>query len=243
MPQVTCNCPHCGQELNVDSDFAGQAVACPTCSGEFEVPEAPPLNPAPAPAPALAPAPRLNIPSAPATRPIQTQAPYQQQPAPSPYQSPAANFGGPQSYGGYGGAPSPHSIHLFAQTKPWVTLFAVLGSISPAMMLLLGLLMAFAGVSAGEVASGMGAGLMLAAIGAIYFLPAWRLWQYSSAIGKLRFNPSQQALDNAIDKQRCFWKTVGLITLIAFALAVTLMILGGLLAGAATADKADVFLE
>ena len=243
MSQLACNCPHCGQELNVESDHAGQVVACPSCSGEFTVPEAP--TPTPPQAPALAPAPRLNVPNAPATRPIQPQGqtPYHQQQAPNPYQSPAANPGGPQGYGAYGGAPSPHSIQLFAQTKPWVTLFAVLGSIWPAMMLLLGLLSAFAGVSAGAVGEGMGAGLMLASIGAIYFLPAWRLWQFSSAIGKLRFNPSLQALDNAIDKQRCFWKTVGLITLIAFALAVTLVVMGGMLAGGATADEADLFLN
>ncbi len=128
-------------------------------------------------------------------------------------------------------------------TKPWVTLFAVLGSIWPALMLLLGLLSAFAGVSTGAIGEGMGAGLMLASIGAIYFLPAWRLWQFSSAIGKLRFNPSLQALDNAIDKQRCFWKTVGLITLVAFALAVTLVVMGGMIGGAATADEADLFLN
>ena len=240
MSQLACNCPHCGQELNVEAEHAGQVVACPSCSGEFTVPAAP----APAQAPALAPAPRLNVPSAPATRPIQTQgqAPPQHQQAPNPYQSPGANPSGPQAYGGYGAAPSPQSIQLFTQTKPWVTLFAVLGSIWPAALLLLGLMTAFAGASTGALGAGMGAGLMLAAIGAIYFLPAWRLWQYSSAIGKLRFTPSQQALDSAIDRQRCFWKTVGLITLIAFGLAIALALLGGMLGGP-SAEEADLFLD
>ncbi|MGI9240894.1 MAG: hypothetical protein ACR2RV_08835, partial [Verrucomicrobiales bacterium] len=66
---------------------------------------------------------------------------------------------------------------------------------------------------------------------------------YSSAIGKLRFTPSQQALDTAIDRQRCFWKTVGLITLIAFALGVALVLLGGLLGAGSTAAEADLFLD
>jgi len=226
MSELTCSCPHCGQELNVESEFAGQAVACPACNGDFAVPEAPrghaPVIPN---APAHAPAPKFNLPGpAPAYPPAYPQhmpqyAP-QHMPQQNPYRSPAANVGGPQGYG-YGAAPmiSPHSIQLFAQTKPWVTLFAVLGSITPALLLIMGLLVAFAGTSAGAVAEGMSSGLIMATLGAIYFLPAWRLWQYSSAIGRLRIAPSPSSLDAAIDRQRCFWKTVGIITLIGFALS------------------------
>jgi hypothetical protein len=84
MSELICNCPHCGQELNVESDLAGQAVNCPSCSGAFEVPEAPahsaPVLPQ---APVLAPAPKLNLPgSAPMQQP--PQAPYQQAQAPPP---------------------------------------------------------------------------------------------------------------------------------------------------------------
>jgi hypothetical protein len=120
-------------------------------------------------------------------------------------------------------------------------MFAVLGSIWPAMMLLMGLLSAFAGVSAGAVGSGMATGLLMAAIGAIYFLPAWRLWQYSSAIGKLRISPNPQTLDNTIDKQRCFWKTVGVITLIGIALGIIMMILA--FSVASNVDEADLFSQ
>ena len=120
----------------------------------------------------------------------------------------------PQQYGG--GGPSPHGIQLFAKTKPWVTLFAVLGSIGPAAMVVMGVLTGFVGASAGDAAGGVAGGVMMIVIGAIYFLPAWRLWQYSGAIGKLRFTPTHQALDFAIDRQRCFWKTVGIITVCAF---------------------------
>ena len=181
MSELTCSCPHCGQDLNVGSEFAGQAVSCPSCNGEFAIPEA--HHPAPIlpSAPAHA-GPKLNLPgSVPARPPAPVQAqPMQSPQAPpqSPYQSPASNVGGPQGQA-YGAQPMvpPNAIHLFAQTKPWVTLFAVLGSISPAIMLIFGLLAAFAGAASGALAGGMGSGLLMAAMGAIYFLPAWRLWQ------------------------------------------------------------------
>lgn len=47
---ITFNCPHCNQELAVDSSAAGEAIQCPTCEAEITVP-APevtnvhPLNP------------------------------------------------------------------------------------------------------------------------------------------------------------------------------------------------------
>jgi hypothetical protein len=219
MSELTCSCPHCGQDLNVGSEFAGQAMSCPSCSGEFAVPEAPHLVPV---LPSAHAEPKLNLPgSAPA------QAPPMQAPPQSPYQAPASNVGGPHGQA-YGAPPmvSPNAIHLFAQTKPWVTFFAVLGSIWPAVLLLIGLIVAFAGTSGGAPIEGTGAGLMLALLGSIYFLPAWRLWQYSSAIGQLRIAPSPSSLDAAIDKQRCFWKTVGLITLIGFAISVIMFLIG-----------------
>lgn len=221
MSELTCTCPHCSQDLSIGSEYAGQAVGCPSCSGEFTVPDAPAASQAPV----LAAPPQLNIPASPVLqRPPaqpQTQArppQYQQPPPHNPYQAPQSNPAGPQ-YGHPGiGGPSPRAIQLFVQTKPWVTLFAVLGSIAPLLLLLFGAFVAFVGSAAGEVAGAMSTGLVFIAIGGIYFLPAWRLWQYSGAIGKLRFSPTLQALDDAIDRQRCFWKTVGIITVCAIAL-------------------------
>jgi hypothetical protein len=121
-------------------------------------------------------------------------------------------------------------------------MFAVIGSISPAMLLLAGLLIAFAGVGAGAAAEGMATGLLTAALGAIYFLPAWRMWQYSSAINKLRIAPSPQTLDNAIDRQRCFWKTVGIITLVGISLGI-IMTLIAFSAASGAASNIDSLVE
>ena len=151
----------------------------------------------------------------------QPQAPYQQPPGvppqgpppQSPYQAPASNLGGPQGFGAPLG-PHPHSVQLFAQTKPWVLMFAILGSISPAITILMGVLALGAG------AEGMGVGIMTILLGVIYFLPAYRLYQYNSAIYRLKISPNQHALDEAINTQRCFWKTVGIITLVAIIIGI-----------------------
>lgn len=78
MAEMTCTCPHCAQDLNVDTGHAGQAVACPNCAGEFTVPDAP------AAAPTMAPAPVLVVPST-----SSQNAPLQQQPQQGYTQAPA----------------------------------------------------------------------------------------------------------------------------------------------------------
>lgn len=36
---IVINCPHCNQEMVIESDFVGQSVPCPTCSKDFEIPQ------------------------------------------------------------------------------------------------------------------------------------------------------------------------------------------------------------
>ncbi len=49
MSDVTINCPHCSQTLEVPDELLGQTVECPSCNGSFQLP---------APQPAAAPPPR-----------------------------------------------------------------------------------------------------------------------------------------------------------------------------------------
>jgi len=79
--------------------------------------------------------------------------------------------------------------------------------------------------------------LIYVAMAAIYALPCVRLVQYSSAITNLRVGPSSQNLELALDKQRSFWKTVGIMILIGFVLMVILMAVG---ASQATAMQRDL---
>jgi hypothetical protein len=53
---IVFNCPHCGLEIEVDQDAAGQQFDCPTCQKALTVPEATasaaPATPVPVPTPA-----------------------------------------------------------------------------------------------------------------------------------------------------------------------------------------------
>ena len=48
---IIFNCPHCEQEMAVDSSGAGSEIQCPSCGQKILIPASPtPLAPAPAPA-------------------------------------------------------------------------------------------------------------------------------------------------------------------------------------------------
>lgn len=41
---LTFNCPHCNQQLEVEASAAGQPIQCPTCHAEITVPQPDPTN-------------------------------------------------------------------------------------------------------------------------------------------------------------------------------------------------------
>jgi DNA-directed RNA polymerase subunit RPC12/RpoP len=57
--EIIFNCPHCEQELSVDSDGAGSEIPCPTCGIPIVIPAKSPKPAAAAPADAAEDAPRL----------------------------------------------------------------------------------------------------------------------------------------------------------------------------------------
>ena len=56
MSDLTMNCPHCNQALELPESMAGQDVACPACQGQFQIPPPKPV-PLPKPIPVLKPLP------------------------------------------------------------------------------------------------------------------------------------------------------------------------------------------
>ncbi|MFV8752410.1 hypothetical protein ACNOYE_17835 [Nannocystaceae bacterium ST9] len=138
---------------------------------------------------------------------------------PNPYQPPSY----PTQQGPWGPAQGPSSVSpaivdSLRKTRPWVMLIAVLGSIWTGLMLLggLGIMVAANGMEAG-----MGFGYLIAA--GIYVVPLVMMYRYSNAISRLLQGGGQQELEQAIDAQRGFWQTMGILTLIGIVLVILMI--------------------
>ncbi len=95
-----------------------------------------------------------------------------------------------------------------SQTRPWVTFLAVLGFIGAGIMVLGGLAMVFA------APAGMPGGALL---GLIYIIPAVLyavgsniLYRYRASIASLQAGYGVEALENALEHQKSFWRFTGL---------------------------------
>ncbi len=130
-------------------------------------------------------------------------------------------------------------ISHLVRTRKWVRLCSVLGFIGSGLMLLAGLAMMISGSAIGSSAAmkGMGygtglffvMGLVYLVFALLYIYPSLRLWQYASSISQLEATSSSFHLETALDKQRSFWKFVGLMISIIiglYAMAIVFAIIG-----------------
>ncbi len=135
-------------------------------------------------------------------------------------------FESPQSSDEFMGAHD-SVIELLRRTRPWVFLFAILGSIGLGLMALgvVGLL-----IAVGANAGGAGQARLLGMAGGysifilIYLYPVICLWRYASRIKRLTLTGDQQYLVGALDAQRGFWKAVGIMTAIIMGIYLLIII-------------------
>jgi hypothetical protein len=107
------------------------------------------------------------------------------------------------------------------QTRPWVRLVSVLMFLGGALGLLGSLLTLMATPAVG--APGRGGAILLGQflMCVFYFFPAWFLYQYGSAIAVFLGGGEVAGLEVALERQKSFWKFVGISALIG-------LVLGGL---------------
>jgi hypothetical protein len=143
----------------------------------------------------------------------------------NPYNSPSANLFGSSSQTTTEAVPS-EAITQLQRTKPWVRFFGVMMWIATVVMVLGGvafLLIAMAGLASPE-AGGMPKAVMVGMAGAyvligfLYIYPTLKIWGYGTAIGKLVNSRSADDLVKALDMQRAFWKFLGVMMIILFAI-------------------------
>lgn len=166
-------------------------------------------------------------------------------PAPqmSPYQTPQSPNSLAQTMT-HGGDVSAIAISHLVRTRKWVRLCSVLGFIGSALMLLgsLGMMVTGGAVSSASRLQGsaFGAGFMIGmavmyiVIAFLYIYPSLRLWQYASSITGLENGRTSFDLEAALDRQRSFWKYVGImitVTLVVYAVVIVIVVIGAVASG------------
>jgi hypothetical protein len=112
--------------------------------------------------------------------------------------------------------PTVRTARLLLQTRPWVRFLGVLGFIGTGLMLL-----AAAGMVFAAVANPGGRGIprvQALSLGGIYvvmafmyIIPSFYLMRYASRISTFLEEGGAVALDAALEAQKSFWKTAGIL--------------------------------
>jgi hypothetical protein len=161
----------------------------------------------------------------------------------SPYQTPSHSSENSDDHS----AVSAMVVNQLVRTRAWVRLCSVLGFVGSAFMVLAGLAMLLGGAAASAtmannsatpamygsgMIAGMGAAYLVFSI--LYIYPSLKLWQYASGISQLESSQHTIDLETALDKQRSFWKFVGLmftIILCLYGLAIVVGIIAAVAMG------------
>ena len=155
------------------------------------------------------------------------------------YATAPASPDGDASYPG-GSSVSAAAVRHLAATKPWVRFIAIMTFISSGFLLLAAVGMAVMGLVG--VAGGMhmqpgsprfplagGVGFVVAAfyviLAVVHIFPGIKLWQYGTAISRLLQSGRDEDLVDALDRQRSFWKFVGILLIAMICLYVLAIIL------------------
>ena len=161
-----------------------------------------------------------------------------------PYATPSVS--GYESMHAAGGLVSEAAIQQLVGTRPWVIFFAVMMFIGSGFQVLGALGMAMMGGrssmagSRGASPFPAGIGFAIAAVylvlAIVYVFPGVKLVQYAGAISRLVRTRQESDLVMALDRQRSFWKLVGILMIVMMALYF-LVIIGAVLSGVAAASR------
>ncbi len=136
----------------------------------------------------------------------------------NPYQSPTT-----ETSASHSGEVSSTVVALLQGTQGWVRFLSILGFIGCGLMFLIGVIVLVMGVTPVNTVSTF-IGVIYLIFGVIYFIPTFKLNQYASKIKLLVHAPSEKNLVEALDKQRSFWKVVGIFMILTIALYILAII-------------------
>lgn len=147
----------------------------------------------------------------------------------NPYQPPAESPLDPRlSMPGSGtGEVEAAVMESLRQTKPWVMFLGVMGFIGAGFLLLGGGVVAVVGLP--DVPGGRAFGLAYVAFAVVYVFPSLFLTRYAKAIRELLAGGGNEALAQAIEQQKKFWRFVGISMVVFMGLYFALIVVFGTL--------------
>lgn len=111
------------------------------------------------------------------------------------------------------------AVVLLRQTRPWVLFLSILGFVGTGFMLLGGLLVSvMSALAPKEAGIPVWMGLIYVGLAAFYLLPSLFLFRYAASIRRLCDLGSEDALLEALGRQKSFWKLVGISTIVILCL-------------------------
>lgn len=116
---------------------------------------------------------------------------------------------------------SPKAVDDFKASAPWMKFIAILGFIF-AVLAIIGALMV---LSVGNGVPGVGfIAVMYLVFGGLYGYVSYLLWQWATNVGNYGLTRDPRQLETAFAKQKAWWMTVGIITIVAFFLGIIMAI-------------------
>lgn len=159
---------------------------------------------------------------------------WQVYPAPvsvNPYSSPVAEGPPhPQAVLGHGEVITPRIMAAMSQTRPWVTFFSVLGFLGAGFIGLGAIGIGFVG--SGALEGGL-IGFIYLVVAALYGVGANLLYRYRSSIASLERGSGMEALEDALEHQKSFWRFAGLMFAVMLGINV-LFVVGAVVLGLIT---------
>ncbi len=135
---------------------------------------------------------------------------------------------------------TPGMIQSVKGIGPWARFLAIMGFISVGFMLIVSAFMLVAGILGGTLSNDLGGAALLilmtilyVIMAVVYIFPALYLWQTASAVVRLKGGAIQEGMETVLEKQRKFWKFVGIVVIVFLVLYPVMMFLfigGSLLA-------------
>jgi hypothetical protein len=120
---------------------------------------------------------------------------------------------------------SRRTIELLNQTRPWVQLIGVLTWIGVVIAALATIALVGLALAAGGIGPRLLMGVLYGFITFIYWFIAKSLTGYASRINRLSASESVRDLEDALESQKNFWKTVGILTLVMILIYIVMIVL------------------